>query len=183
MTSDGVSGDQQGGSDSNAAEDRHAVAERRFGTGSGGSRRAFGVKAGVGVAAVLGLGAAAAVLILPAHATDTPELVLRHYLQATLVDHDATAAAVLTCQTPQLDVIEQWEQDLAAREQRYDLPPLHVDVSTFTASRTGRQVTATTKIAVSLIVDGQLQQRLTRAYTFGLLKHGGWKVCSAAEAD
>ena len=68
-------------------------------------------------------------MMLPsAVAPETPESVVRRYVQATLADHDPTTAAILTCRTPQLDAIGEWERDLAAREQQYALPPLHVDL-------------------------------------------------------
>ena len=142
-----------------------------------------GFKFVVGVAVVLSLGVLAVVLVPAANAADTPELVLRRYVQATLAVHDRAAAAALICRAPQLDVIGQWEQDLAARERRFNLPPLQVDMSAYTDSLSGRHITASTEISVALVVDGQLQQRLTRAYTFVLVQQDGWKVCGASEAD
>ena len=182
MTSDGLGGDLCGGSDSSSGAGQTLV-WRRLGNSAGTGGRLRGFKIVVGVAAVLSLGALAVVLVPAANAADSPELVLRRYVQATLADHDGAAAAALTCRAAQLDVIGRWEQDLAARERRFDLPPLHVDVSAYTGSRSGRRITAFTEIAVALVVDGQLQQRRTRAYTFVLVQQDGWKVCGASETD
>jgi len=183
MTSDGLGGDLCGGSESTPGDGRQARVWRRLGTRPGAGGRSRGLKISVGLAALLGLGALAVVLVPSADAAEAPELVLRRYVQATLADHDGAAATALTCRTPQLDVIGQWEQDLAARERRFNLPPLHVDMKAYTDSRSGRRITASTEIAVALVVDGQLQQRLTRPYTFVLVQQDGWKVCGASEAD
>ena len=112
-------------------------------------------RCGGGVAALLGVGALAAALAGSADAADMPELVLRRYVQVTLADHDGTAAAALTCRTPQLDVIGRCERDLASRARRLNLPPLHIDVNAYTDSRNGRRITASTKITVSMVVDGR----------------------------
>ena len=183
MAPDGSDSDPFGGSESNSAEGRRAALRRRRGTGRRGGARALGLKIGVVVAAVFGVSASVAMMLPSAVAPETPESVLRRYVQATLADHDPTTAATLTCRTPQLDAIGEWERDLAAREQQYALPPLHVDLTAYADARTGRRITASTEVAVSLMVDDRPQQRLTRPFSFVLVQQHGWKVCGAAQAD
>jgi hypothetical protein len=107
----------------------------------------------------------------------SPEQVVRQYVRAKLADRDDVAAASLSCQTPQLQPIEEWQQDLAAREARFHLRPLQVEVASYSGSTTRKHTKATVEIAVTQVVDGRPQARITRPYEVILVQDKGWKVC------
>jgi hypothetical protein len=139
------------------------------------------ITAGFAVAALAAVGGLGAVRLLDRGIEEGPEEVLDAYVQATLSANDDQAAAALTCRAPRLDSIRNWQRDLANQRQRLNLPPLQTSVAAYHDTRTDGAVNATTRVTVTLSIDGQPQEQLTRPYTFTLTHEHGWKVCTAAE--
>ncbi|MEV6489501.1 hypothetical protein AB0M20_12855 [Actinoplanes sp. NPDC051633] len=119
----------------------------------------------------------------PGGAQDGPETVLRAYVQATLSTNDSAAAATVTCREPNLTSMQDWQLDLSQRRQRFALPALAADVTSYQSVATGRRVNATADVAVTLMTNGQPQERVTRPFRFTLVSENGWKVCGAAPTE
>jgi hypothetical protein len=151
------------------------VESRRGSSGTTLRRRSAVTAVAVLVVAVL----VAVFLPSDSQAQVPPQQVLRQYVHAVLTDRNDAAAAALICRSPQLDAVRQWQQDLAARQVRFSTAPLRADVAGYSASATGHEVKASVEIAAALMVDGRLQERMTRPYAFTLVHEDGWKVCAA----
>jgi hypothetical protein len=129
---------------------------------------------------VLASGALAPVLAASGDKSQ-PEEVVRQYVQAALSERNDAGAAALTCPSPRLGAVQQWQRDLAVRESQIGVP-LRVDVASYADSITGGRAEASVEIAVTLQPGGQPSERLTGPCRFALVQQDGWKVCAASQA-
>jgi len=106
-----------------------------------------------------------------------PEEAVREYLRAT-IEEDAAPAAMLTCESPQLGVVEQWWRDLAAREDAFPGVRFDVDVDTQSGRIEGERATASADVVVTAR-DGGQESRMDLTIVFTLSDEQGWKVCGA----
>jgi hypothetical protein len=141
------------------------------------------ITTGIAVTVLAALGMGGAAFFSDRANEDGPLDVLNAYVQAKLSANDDRAAAELTCRMPHLDSIQSWRHDLMSRRQSLSLPPLQAGVAGYRDTKTDRAIRAVAQVTVTLAVNGQPQEQLTRPYTFTLTHEDGWKVCTATQTQ
>ncbi|MEU7756066.1 hypothetical protein AB0B57_17830 [Micromonospora sp. NPDC049101] len=103
------------------------------------------------------------------------EDVARWYLDAALTNHDPSATSEMTCDSPQLGVVDQWREEVARREAALGLQLVTDAVDVEVQSESTDSATVSVVIEVSAE-----QQRLRRTFELYLVRAGDeWRACGA----
>ncbi|GGJ97350.1 hypothetical protein GCM10010123_29180 [Pilimelia anulata] len=148
-------------------------------------RLLLGVGAGIVIlllAGGLGLGA-----LLYARATtprtDTPDATVDNYLRALLVDRSIVDSRTLACPNAgPLAAVEDLRDEALDREKEFPDSRVQISWGALATTTDGPdRVTVETDVSVMGIFDSQVRSRRVDTWRFGLLRDGGWRVCTAVK--
>ncbi|HEY0700536.1 MAG TPA: hypothetical protein VGD43_22365 [Micromonospora sp.] len=133
--------------------------------------------------ALLCVGGAGIAFVLYDKATkpdrSAPEVVVRNYLQALLIDRSHVRAEDYTCSEPgQLREIENFAKDVVDRERVLGVSIIVSIERIVVHSENGSSASVGVSVRRSATVDG-VPQSLVDSWNFDLRNEGGWRVCVA----
>lgn len=143
---------------------------------------------GVGILALLCLGAAGVVVSLYDGATaikrTAPDAVVDSFLRAYLVDRDDQEVALYTCKSgADLTAIAALRTEFVNREKQFDVK-VNVSWGALTVSGGGTDKrSVSTDLIISGSKNGETQSRRTETWAVGVIDQDGWRVCSASKTS
>jgi hypothetical protein len=118
---------------------------------------------------LVGFGAFLLINVISGSDRSTPEVAIRQFLQAAIVDHNISRAQSYTCDGHQAAAI-------AAKFHNIDDPLVHVTWGVSSVNTNGDSAEAIVE------VDFEFEQHIDpQQWRFELLQQGGWRVCDANE--